>query len=58
MLLRIEALGRILHIEYTKPEPDEPTEREYVPTPMVVQTPPYVGFVTIEPDCQTLPDED
>ena len=44
----------MLHIEFDKAsQPDSrerPPEREYVPTPMVISPPPFVGFVSTDPD--------
>lgn len=50
MLLRIEAFGRVLHVEYGKPEPDDdtcgPSDAAY---PLRVPTPEFVGFIRADP---------
>lgn len=44
----------MLHIEFDKDSQpasqEQPPEREYVPTPMVLSPPPFVGFVSTDPD--------
>lgn len=51
MLIRIEAFGRVLHVEYGKPDPDDdstpaPSDAAY---PMQVPTPEFVGFIRADP---------
>ena len=54
MFLRLEAFGRYLRVEFEKIPPpsgqEDPPYTEYVPTPMSLHAPRYVGFVSTNPD--------
>ena len=56
MFLRLEAFGRYLRVEFEKIPPPPPSDQEhppyteYVPTPMSLHAPRYVGFVSTNPD--------
>lgn len=45
MLVRIEAFGRVLHIEYGKESNTDSTEDAGDTDPMRIETPEFVGFV-------------
>lgn len=51
MLLRVEAFGRVLHVEFGKADDEgegspEPSDAAY---PMQVATPSFVGFIQADP---------
>lgn len=53
MLIHVEAFGRVLRLELTKPSTEPEPEEAPVPVetqpPMAVYTPDYDGFVTVPP---------